>query len=121
MLDCRNCKHEKVCIYHCTQPDIRSCPDYTPKKKDINIDIGAFTTVPKDYVIKKYTMPHRIIFNYPATIVFWEDGTKTLVKCATGTDPDLYNAFCAALAKKIFDSNSHLKKVIEEAYERRKK
>lgn len=65
--------------------------------------------------LAKYT-PKKIISNYPATIVFWKDGTKTVVKCAAGTDPDLYNAFCAAVCKKIFGSNSHLKKVIEEAY-----
>lgn len=121
MVNCHNCKHEKVCIFHCTQPDIRSCPDYIPKEVHINIDISAFDTVPKDYALKKYTKPHRIIVNYPATIVFWKDGTKTVVKCAAGTDPDLYSAFCAAVCKKVFGSNSHLKKVIEEAYAREKK
>lgn len=121
MLNCHNCKHEKVCVLHCTQPDIRSCLNYIPKKENINIDISAFNTVPKDYALKKYTTPHRIIVNYPATIVFWKDGTKTVVKCAAGTDPDLYSAFCAAVCKKVFGSNSHLKKVIEEAYAREKK
>lgn len=65
--------------------------------------------------------PQKIIHNGPETIVFWTDGTKTVVKCAAGTDPDLYNAFCAAFAKKIFGSNSHLKKVIEKAYVKEKK
>ena len=80
-----------------------------------------FHTVPQNYVIQSFCEPKKILFNYPATIVFWKDGTKTVVKCAAGTDPDLYNAFCAALAKKISGSNSHLKKVIEEAYEKGKK
>lgn len=48
-----------------------SCPYYIPK--NINIDISAFDTVPKDYALKKYTAPHRIIVNYPATIVFWNN------------------------------------------------
>ena len=30
----------------------------------------------------------RVIFNPPATIVLWEDDTKTVVKC---DDPDTYN------------------------------
>lgn len=47
--------------------------------------------------------------------MFWTDGSKTVVKCAAGTDPDLYNAFCAALAKKIFGTNSKLKKTIKDA------
>lgn len=67
-------------------------------------------------VFGKELKPKKIMFNYPATIVFWEDGTKTVVKCETWIEPDLYNAFCAALAKKIFGSSSHLKKVIEKAY-----
>lgn len=65
--------------------------------------------------------PQKIIHNGPATIVFWTDGSKTVVKCAASTDPDLYNAFCAAFAKKVFGTNSHLKKVIEEAYENGRK
>lgn len=121
MLNCHDCKHEMVCIFHRMKPDIRSCPYYIPKEVHINMDISAFNTVPKDYALKKYIEPHRIIVNYPATIVFWKDGTKTVVKCAAGTDPDLYGAFCAAVCKKVFGSNSNLKKVIEEAYAREKK
>ncbi len=80
-----------------------------------------FHTVPQSFVTQSFCEPQKIIFNYPATIVFWKDGTKTVVKCAAGTDSDLYNAFCAAACKKIFGSNSHLKKVIEEAYVKEKK
>lgn len=25
--------------------------------------------------------PKQVIFNYPATVVYWNDGTKTVVKC----------------------------------------
>lgn len=51
MLNCHNCKHEMVCIFHRTKSDIRRCPYYIPK--NINIDISAFDTVPKDYALKK--------------------------------------------------------------------
>lgn len=115
MFDCKSCLHKKVCIYHSTDPTFRSCPNFIPN--DISIKIGTYTTFPKDYVIEKYAKPYRIIFNYPATVVFWDDGSKTVVKCAADTDSDLYNAFCAALAKKIFGSNSHLKRIIENAYD----
>lgn len=37
---------------------------------------------------------------------------KTVVKCAADEVPDDYDAFTAALAIKIFGSNSKLKKVI---------
>lgn len=57
--------------------------------------------------------PKRIIKNGIATIVFWNDGTKTIVKCAEDDEPDDYMAFCAAYCKKVFGSNSHLKRVIK--------
>lgn len=59
--------------------------------------------------------PKRIIRNGIATIVFWNDGTKTIVKCAEDDEPDDYMAFCAAYCKKVFGSNSHLKRVIKDA------
>lgn len=72
------------------------------KKMDTNIE-------------KKYT-PKKIIVNGPATIVFWSDGTKTIVKCESDHPyANTYDAFTAALAKKIFGTNSHLKNVIERA------
>lgn len=57
--------------------------------------------------------PIKIIVNGPATIVFWEDGTKTVVKCAKGDTWDIYNAFTAALAIKVFGSNSKIKKILK--------
>lgn len=59
--------------------------------------------------------PKRIIKNGIATIVFWNDGTKTIVKCAEDGEPDDYMAFCAAYCKKVFGSNSQLKRVIKKA------
>lgn len=57
--------------------------------------------------------PVRILKNNQATVVFWKDGTKTVVKCAPGTTPNDYDAFTAALAIKVFGNNSALKKVIQ--------
>lgn len=55
--------------------------------------------------------PKDIIRNGPATIVFWKDGTKTIVKLKEGMPDDPYSAFCAALAKKIFKCGSKVKKI----------
>lgn len=63
------------------------------------------------YISPKYD-PSRIIFNDPATIVFWGDGTKTVVKRAEGEKWNEYNAFCAALAIKIFGNNSRVRKIV---------
>lgn len=59
--------------------------------------------------------PKRIIHNRLATIVFWNDDTKTVVKCSENDKPDKYTAFCAAYCKKVFGNNSHLKRVIKDA------
>ena len=63
--------------------------------------------------------PERIIHSGPATIVFWNDKTKTVVKCSENDIYDEYEAFCAALAIKMFGSNSHLKKMIRDKTEDR--
>lgn len=60
----------------------------------------------------KYT-PIRILKSGAVTIVFWYDGTKTIVKLQAGEQPDDYSAFTAALAKKVFGSNSNVKKIIK--------
>ena len=56
--------------------------------------------------------PDRIIYNGPATIVFWDDGTKTVVKRAKKDKDNKYNAFCAALAIKLYGSNSAVSRYV---------
>lgn len=46
-------------------------------------------------------------------VVRWTDGTVTPVRCEEGEKFDMYTAFCAALAKKIYGSTSKVKKLIE--------
>lgn len=42
----------------------------------------------------------RVIFNDPATIVLWADGTKTVVKCAKDEKFDPEKGLAMAIAKK---------------------
>lgn len=42
-----------------------------------------------------------VIFNFPATIVFWADGTKTVVKCGKGDKWDPEKGLAMACAKKL--------------------
>ena len=57
--------------------------------------------------------PKRIIRCGPATIVFWLDGEKTVVKRSPGEEDSLYAAYCAALAIRVHGSNSALKRMID--------
>lgn len=43
-----------------------------------------------------------VIFNDPATIVFWEDGTKTVVKCQDGDEFDPEKGLAMAIVKKAY-------------------
>lgn len=62
-------------------------------------------------------IPNKIIKNGRATIVLWPDGTKTVVKLAEGDEPSDYAAFTAALAKKVYGSNSRIKAILRDKLE----
>lgn len=64
--------------------------------------------------------PKRILRCGIATIVFWADGTKTVVKRAPDEPDNEYAAFTAALAIKTFGSNSKVKKIIRQKTEEQK-
>ncbi len=63
-------------------------------------------------IVPALFIPVRILKSGVATVVFWKDGTKTVVKCAPETTPNDYDAFTSALAIKLFSTNSRLKKLI---------
>ncbi len=57
--------------------------------------------------------PERILFSGRKTIVLWEDRpSKTIVSCWEKDGYDEYIGFASALAKKIFCTNSQIKKKI---------
>ena len=55
----------------------------------------------------------KVIFNPPATIILWEDGTKTIVKAMKGTEFNPYYGFTAAVTKKVFSSNSKVSNIVK--------
>lgn len=55
---------------------------------------------------KKHDEIKRIIFSDPATVVIWEDGTKTVVKC-DGEAYDPEKGLAMALAKKFLGNNGN--------------
>ena len=57
----------------------------------------------------------KIIFNEFKTIVFWNDGTKTIVSMSQEErDFDPEDAFRAAYTKKMYGTNSKIKRIIAE-------
>lgn len=62
--------------------------------------------------------PTLITYNDGSTVVYWNDGTRTAVRLCkedamNGAD-STYTAFCIALAKKIYGSNSALHRLIHD-------
>lgn len=54
----------------------------------------------------------RVIFNDPATIILWKDGTKTVVKCANEPyDPE--KGLAMALVKKSFGNSGSYYKIFK--------
>lgn len=66
-------------------------------------------------------IPLRIVKNGVATIVFWQDGTKTVVKRGSDEPESDYAAFTAALSIKVFGSNSALKRIVSRTETQEKK
>ena len=68
--------------------------------------------------IRRVPQVKRILVSGPCTIVFWADNTKTVVRCPEGKAFSEYEAFTAALAEKVYGSNSQVKKEIARKLER---
>lgn len=49
----------------------------------------------------------KVIFNDPATIIIWADGTKTVVKCAEGDTYTKWAGFAFCVCKKIMGDSFH--------------
>jgi endogenous inhibitor of DNA gyrase (YacG/DUF329 family) len=65
----------------------------------------------KSILINNY-IPKNIFKNGLFTTVLWADGTKTIVKRGEDEPDDEYSAFTAALARKIYGTNSAVKRIV---------
>ena len=55
----------------------------------------------------------RVIFNDPATIIIWKDGSKTVVKRSEDDIWDPEKGFCMAVIKKLYGHTSFIKRFME--------
>lgn len=75
-------------------------PVYIPfeltERRDNSMPTRGFKTMELYFAIPKDLKIEKVIFNDPATIVFWNDGTKTVVKCQKldTFDPEKGLAMC---------------------------
>ena len=83
------------------------------KEKDVK---SAYPDLPREQLRTNiFSIYPRHIYYYDNnyTTVLWNDGTRTTVKLSDDDIYDEYSAFCAALAKRIYGSNSRIKKIIK--------
>lgn len=74
-------------------------------RNDAEVPINIYRNILNStYGIGSLRIPEikNVIFNDPATIVFWEDGTKTVVKCQDGDEFDPEKGLAMAIAKKAY-------------------
>lgn len=62
---------------------------------------------------KKMSVPKHVIFNDPATIIIWEDGSKTVVKCGENDTFDKEKGFMVAYLKHEFGNDNTFNKFIK--------
>lgn len=91
-------------------------------EEDKNVDFAS--SFWKNYValieteerrrMEKHFTPKSIEWSadHRTVVVIWNDTEKTIVRLSPNDPDDIYMAFTAALAKRIFGTNSHIKKVI---------
>lgn len=91
------------------------------EKRMLNIGFGLHTVDPLIKTVKtsekeKKTMDFRvkkIMHNGPATIVFWKDNTKTVVRLKEGDRYDPYAAFTAAVAKRLYGKTMKISEIVD--------
>lgn len=107
-------------------PDIRSyniwnrnktSKEMTDMDEYLSRLVANATFFPNEIFLKQdasSVIPVKIVFNNPATVVFWKDGTKTVVKRQKGTPFNKYYGYLAALGKKLHGSTIKVERMIEQ-------
>lgn len=67
------------------------------------------------FEISKTTMGIKnVIFHDPATIVYWMDGSKTVVKCQSGDTFDPEKGLAMAISKRVYGDNGRYYELFKE-------
>lgn len=93
--------------------DIVFSPLNSLKRKIPYVNVDTKEIAYKDGLIKELT-PKNVIFNPPATVVFWEDDEKTVVKCGEGEAYDKEKGLAMAFCKRVWDNKGRFNNMFEE-------
>lgn len=103
---CRSCRciHGNIFTNYTPKKRIKRYPAVSEeilKKVAIYCDNDVRTTEAISTIGINFPKIERVMFNGPATIVFWQDDTKTVVKCREGDTFDPEKGIAMAIAKKV--------------------
>lgn len=82
------------------------------KRRIPYINVDTKKTDYKEGLVAELT-PINVIFNPPATIVFWEDGEKTVVKCGEGEVFDKEKGLAMAFCKRVWSNKGRFNTMFE--------
>ena len=129
---CMNCanRYTNVCSQCLNKDEFRAKDRFLDEyvRKDVEITKKVLdnfvASKPIDRIVKtcEVTTNYRlipnvikdVIFNPPATIILWEDGTKTVVKAQNGEPFDPEKGMAMAIVKKTFGNKGHYFDAIKE-------
>lgn len=104
-------------LYHTGQdihiiPQDKRCSNNDTRLKDVfmnycanDVNVTRETLAFSELWKLKNLKVVKVIYNKPATIVFWSDNTKTVVKCEKKDKYDPEKGFFIACAKKLFGND----------------
>lgn len=91
--------------------------DYFPQLFETRIGFGIkgryTATEFKDIIFHSNLNVEKVVFNPPATIVLWKDGTKTVVKCQDGDEFSKEQGLAMAICKKAFGNKGRYNEVFK--------
>lgn len=98
---------ETTNVLECTPAADDSLTNFA--KQLLNNMYGVTSTITDGSRNYTCVMPRikKVIFNDPATIVFWKDGTKTVVKCGDGDIFDPEKGLAMAIAKRALGNQGN--------------
>ena len=113
---CGNCKYRKVspncepckdCVMSSHFVPERPMVDYTANYVSTGVGITNTTFKAPETKYHLEGLIKNVIFNDPATIVFWTDNTKTVVKCQEGDVYDPEKGLAMAICKKVMGNQGN--------------
>ena len=94
--------------------DYCDCEDYDCEDYDYFTSAEMLDETEHYVYVASELKIEKVIFNEPATIIFWNDGTKTVVKCQEGDEYDKEKGFAMCITKKFFGNKSNFNNVMKE-------